>query len=131
MEIKKINNEKDVFIVDDQILNKNIWSDGNVYDGSNNSDEYKINSEKDLINEQQNGGIDTASAIISYELPNNVQNLVLENVVKKEVIDGVNCEIYGNPEDNRWIFDYNQNDSGVVKVNNAVRRLGFNPTYKL
>ena len=59
----------DQIIVDDIVINTDqIFIDGNKFQGSSENDNYIINSEKDVITELENGGIDSVSSIVSYTL---------------------------------------------------------------
>ena len=132
--IKTVEEEKDDriiignIIVDDEVNNRaeEVFINGNIWQGSSSDDDYIINSSRDTIIEGENGSIDSVSSIISYTLGDNIENLKLADVVKKETINGEKCYVYGNPDDNRWILDSNQNDDGAL----IVCRFGFNPTVK-
>ena len=114
----------DQIIVDDIVINTDqIFIDGNKFQGSSENDNYIINSEKDVITELENGGIDSVSSIVSYTLNSNIENLTLADVVKKEIINGTACLVYGNPDDNRWNLDFNQDDDGIVKICDATSEL--------
>ena len=124
--IKQIERNKDgltvidQLIVDESVLNAtNIYVNGNILQGSSSNDIHKVNSELDMVLENANSGDDTVSSLVSFELSDNIENLTLENVIKKETINGIKCLVYGNPEDERWYLDSYQDDDGVAKLYNV------------
>ena len=106
----------DEFISSSEVQNK-VFIDGNLITTPDLYGVYKVNSLKDTVQiEYNNGAIDTVSSLVSYTLGNNIENLILEDVVQRKIIDSEYCIVYGNATDERWCLDDIQEDTGIVKL---------------
>ena len=82
--------------------------------GGDGDDLYRVNSLGDRVIENKDDGMDSIESDITYQLPNNVENLVLTGDQQIDAIgNGMNNTITGNAASNR-LFGKGGNDTFVI-----------------